>query len=73
MTFAVIIMLLFGWLCVNYYAQPFTILVEPVKDEIAKYDSVDNAETRERLLTSFLSSILNRLSKFLVKVGAKTL
>lgn len=49
------------------FAEPFTALVEPVKDEVAQYNSINNAEAREHLLTSFLSSIPNRLSNFFGK------
>lgn len=53
------------------FAEPFTALVEPVKDEVAQYNSINNAEAREHLLTSFLSSIPNRLSKSFSKGWSK--
>ena len=53
------------------FAEPFTMLVEPMKDEVAQYNSVNNAEAREHLLTSFLSSIPNRLSNFFGKGWSK--
>lgn len=53
------------------FAEPFTALVEPVKDEVAQYNSINNAEAREHLLTSFLSSIPNRLSKSFGKGWSK--
>ncbi len=54
------------------FAEPFTMLVEPIKDEVAQYNSIKgNEEAREHLLTSFLSSIPNRLSKFFGKGWSK--
>ena len=54
------------------FAEPFTMLVEPLKDGLAQYNSQKgNEEAREHLLTSFLSSIPNRLSNFFGKGWSK--
>ena len=53
------------------FAEPFTMLVEPIKDEVVKYNSADNAEAREQMLTSFLSTIPNRLLYFFGKGWSK--
>ena len=50
------------------FAEPFAMLVEPIKDELAQLNStVDNEEVHEHLLMDFLSSISNRLSNFFGK------
>ncbi|MCI9023460.1 MAG: hypothetical protein HFG92_03300 [Dorea sp.] len=55
------------------FAEPFAVLVEPVKDELAQLNAVaNNEEVHEYLLMDFRSSILNRLSYFGVKVGVTT-
>ena len=47
------------------FAEPFAMLVEPIKDELAQLTStVDNEEVHEHLLMDFISSIPNRLSNF---------
>ena len=47
------------------FAEPFAMLVEPIKDELAQLNStVDNEEVHEHLLMDFISSIPNRLSNF---------
>ena len=53
------------------FAEPFTMLVEPIKDEVAKYNTAENAEAREQMLTSFLSTIPNRLLNFFGKGWSK--
>ena len=55
------------------YSSHFSLFSQftSVKDEVAQYNSVNNAKTREHLLTSFLSSIPNRLSKFFGKGWSK--
>ena len=54
------------------FAEPFTTLVEPMKDKLTQYNSQkDNEEVRELLLTDFLSSIPNHLSNFFGKGWSK--
>lgn len=54
------------------FAEPFAMLVEPIKDELTQLNSaVDNEEVHEHLLMDFLSSIPNRLSNFFGKGWSK--
>ena len=53
-------------------AKPFSMLVEPVKDELVQLNSsIDNEEVHEHLLMDFLSSIPNRLLNFFGKGWSK--
>ena len=54
------------------FAEPFNMLVEPVKDKLARLNSSkDNEEVHEHLLMDFLSSIPSRLSNFFGKGWSK--